>query len=245
MLPVKLIVCDMAGTTVQDNREVEAVFFEAIRQTGLQVQSHEVNAMMGWSKIKVFEALWEKQIGKADAKYQEYVKQSYRLFTQLLEQHYLNMPVEPTEGALELFRFCRTQNIKIALTTGFYREVTDIILSRLGWNIGLNEDYVAENDSAVIDCSISSSDVTDGRPAPDMIFLAMKKLGIAVPEEVVNIGDTPSDLESGNRAGVWLSLGVSNGTHTYDELMALPNNGILPTVGHLIGVLKGVEASAL
>lgn len=239
MLSVKMIVCDMAGTTVRDNREVEHVFLEAIRNTGLQVEKGEVNAMMGWSKVKVFQTLWEKQLGNNHPQFDEKVAHSYQVFTQLLEQHYTTQEVQPTEGALELFSYCKEHGIRIALTTGFYRKVTDIILGKLGWLEGLNSDYLATSENAIIDCSISSSDVPEGRPAPDMIQLAMKKLHIEDKSTVVNIGDTPSDLQSATSAGVKLSLGVANGTHTTEELQQLPNDGILPTVGHLINLLQG------
>jgi phosphonatase-like hydrolase len=241
MLSVKMIVCDMAGTTVRDNREVETVFLKAIRHTGLQVEQGEVNAMMGWSKVKVFQTLWNKQVGKSHPQFDEKVAHSYQVFTQLLEEHYATQPVQPTEGAIELFHYCREQQIKIALTTGFYRKVTDIILGKLGWLEGLNNEYVATSENAIIDCSVSSSDVQEGRPAPDMIQLAMKKLHIEDPATVINIGDTPSDLQSATSAGVRLSLGVANGTHTTEELQQLPNDGILPTVGHLINLLQGTR----
>ncbi|SIT15506.1 phosphonatase-like hydrolase [Filimonas lacunae] len=228
----------MAGTSVRDDREVEMVFLNAIKNTGLHADEKEVNAMMGWSKIKVFQTLWAKALGERHPAFAEKVNESYQVFTELLEHHYRTADLAPTVGALELFAFCKQNGIKVALTTGFYRKVTDIILERLGWMQGLNADYLAESADAIIDCSVSSSDVAEGRPAPDMIFLAMKKLNITQASEVINIGDTPSDLLSGKSAGVKLALGVANGTHTYEELNALPNDGILPTVGHLIELLK-------
>jgi phosphoglycolate phosphatase-like HAD superfamily hydrolase len=70
-----------------------------------------------------------------------------------------------------------------------------------------------------------------------MIFLAMEKLGITDPKAVINIGDTPSDLEAGLRAGVRLSLAVSNGTHSREELEQHPHDGILESLHALIPVL--------
>ncbi len=40
-------------------------------------------------------------------------------------------------------------------------------------------------------------DVPNGRPAPDMILLAMKLTGVDDPAQVANVGDTTLDLESG------------------------------------------------
>jgi phosphonatase-like hydrolase len=235
--PIQLVTFDMAGTTIRDNNEVASCFFKAIETTGLTATPAEVNAMMGWSKRKVFETLWTAQLGAGHPAYATGVESSYQAFTSLLEAHYRTQPIVPAEGALEVFAWCRQHGIKIALNTGFYRVVTDIILERLGWLKGLNEQYIATDDTAIIDCSIASSDVTEGRPAPDMIFLAMEKLGITDPKAVINIGDTPSDLEAGLRAGVKLSLAVANGTHSRSALEQHPHDGILESLHALIPVL--------
>ena len=55
------------------------------------------------------------------------VDTSYAAFRRILEDHYLAEPVKPTEGCLECFGWLHDRGIKIALTTGFYRRVTDII----------------------------------------------------------------------------------------------------------------------
>ena len=47
MSEIKLIVFDMAGTTVRDENEVLHCFFEAANQTGLVADAEKVNAMMG------------------------------------------------------------------------------------------------------------------------------------------------------------------------------------------------------
>jgi phosphoglycolate phosphatase-like HAD superfamily hydrolase len=113
--------------------------------------------------------------------------------------------------------------VKIALTTGFYREVVDIILGRLGW-LYPNSPFTKGN--FILDWSMAGDEVAQGRPAPDMIFECMKNLNIQSPLDVINIGDTPSDLESGKRAGVRFSFGLTNGTHTREQLDSIPNDGL-------------------
>ena len=143
MSSIKLVVCDMAGTTVKDEREVEQCFFEAAEKTGLQASSEKVVAMMGLPKKVVFQTLWEDQIGLEHPDYLKNVEGSFIAFKYILETHYRTQSVASTEGCLELFNWLKSQDIKIALTTGFYREVTDIILERLGWNQGLNLERIS------------------------------------------------------------------------------------------------------
>jgi phosphoglycolate phosphatase-like HAD superfamily hydrolase len=159
MKKIKLVVFDMAGTTVSDKNEVEKCFVEAAESTGLAYNVEEIISMMGWSKRLVFETLWKKNLPDGD---ENLIRQktdvSYQRFKEVLENHYRTQPVLPSDGTPELFRFLKSKGIKIALTTGFYREVTDIILNRLGWDKGLNADYVGDSTSH-IDVSVASDQV--------------------------------------------------------------------------------------
>ncbi len=96
----------------------------------------------------------------------------------------------------------------------------------------LNSNYIGLPGS-FIDHSIAGDEVEFGRPAPNMIFKTMERLHVDDANMVVNIGDTPSDLESGRNAGCALSLGVTNGTHSHEQLAALPNDGLLRHLGEL------------
>ncbi len=231
MSPIQLVVFDMAGTTVKDENEVYDCFMQAADKSGLVADGELLNAMMGWSKKLVFQTLWSKQIGKEHPDCKAKVEASYTNFKQVLENHYRTQPVQPTEGCLKLFAWLKSQDIKIALNTGFYREVTDIILQRLGWDKGLDSNYVGSSES-IIQASVTPSEIynNEGRPAPYMIQKAMYKLGVKDPQQVVVIGDTPSDLQAGINASCLWSLGVTNGTHTREQLENHPNQGLLDSL---------------
>ncbi|MGK7948912.1 MAG: HAD family hydrolase [Xenococcaceae cyanobacterium] len=178
--------------------------------------------------------LWAEQIGKEHPDFETLVEASYSEFKQVLENHYRTQPVHPTEGCLDLFAWLKSQNIKIALNTGFYREVTDIILQRLGWDKGLNSNYVGSSES-IIQASVTPSEIynNEGRPAPYMIQKAMYKLGIKDPQKVIAIGDTPSDLQAGINANCFWSLGVTNGTHIREQLENYSNHGLIDSIDQL------------
>ncbi|WP_324670550.1 HAD family hydrolase [Hymenobacter sp. GOD-10R] len=233
MAPLQLIVLDMAGTTVRDLHEVEACFAQAAAATGLHASPERILAVQGQAKRAVFELLWQEQLGAAGANLLPVqVEYSYREFRDVLEAHYRTQEVVPTEGCLELFAFLKSQGIRIALTTGFYREVTDIILGRLGWDAGLDAQHKG-NAQSIIDLSIASDEVAEGRPAPLMIQKAMQVFGVTDLQHVWNVGDTPSDLESGRRAGCARSLGLTNGTHTREQLAPYPNEGLFASLMEL------------
>lgn len=233
---------DMAGTTVRDNNEVLLCFAEACKKEGIEADEKRLNALMGVSKLEVFHLLWREQLGEGTVSESitEKAEHSFQIFRNILENYYRTHPVEPTEGALEVFDWLRGHDIKIALNTGFYRVVTDIILNKLGWLAGLNAEYVGGIGST-IDFSISSDQVPQGRPAPYMIQKAMSVFGITDPKQVVKIGDTPVDLEEGRRAGCLLSLAVVNGTHSRAELEVLDNDGLLPSLIELPAFLEKLD----
>lgn len=244
MLPIELVVFDMAGTTVQDRHEVEMCFLEAASHTGLSVTPERVLALQGYSKIYVFELLWSEMIGEKHPDLKELVNNSYQVFCEILEHHYAVNNIFPTDGCIAMFEFLKQKNIKIALTTGFYRKVTNIILDKLGWFQGLDGQYLGD-ENTLIQVSIASDEVPKGRPEPYMIHKAMKMLGVNDSMKVINIGDTPSDLKSGIRAGCRKSLGVTNGTHTRQQLSLHRNDGLLNKVSDLKQFIKSIDYSSV
>lgn len=232
MQPIELVVFDMAGTTVTDQHEVERCFAQAAAETGLLVSEERILAMQGLAKRYVFETLWKEQLGELHPDVPRQTDTSYAIFRGILENHYRVNGATPTEGCLETFAYLHERGIAVALTTGFYRFVTDIILDKLGWLAGLNEQRVG-GPGSLIQVSIASDEVERGRPYPYMIERAMHLVGVTNPKAVINIGDTPSDLLSGRAANVALNLGVTNGTHTRDQLDAYPHDYLLGSLTEL------------
>jgi len=243
-LPIRLIMFDMAGTTVRDNNEVLKCFAETCALEGIEASTDRLNALMGVSKLEVFQLLWREQLGAETPVEQIAARssQSFQRLRDILEQYYHQHPVEPTEGALEVFEWLRERDIKIALNTGFYRAVTNIILNKLGWLAGLDEHFVGRGVGSIINCSVASDEVPQGRPAPYMIQRAMHLLGVEYPEQVVKVGDTPVDLAEGRNAGCRASLAVVNGTHSRESLEILDNDGLL---GSLRDLPEWLERNAL
>lgn len=236
---IKLAVFDMAGTTVIDRDEVLACFREACLQDGLKFPDERLNALMGVSKLEVFVTLWREQLGTESTQevIMAHADRTFLVFKDILETYYRNNPVEPVAGATELFLWLRERGVKIALNTGFYRGVTDIILQKLGWNRGLNAQYIGGPD-AVVDYSITSDEVPAGRPQPFMIQKAMAVFGIEDPKQVLKVGDTPVDLQEGRNANVAFNLAVLDGTHNRAQLEVFEHDALLPSLADVRAFLE-------
>lgn len=229
---ISAVVFDMSGTTLTDFGEVEDCFYQAITDSGLQVSRERINSMMGWSKIRVFETIWKEELDPDHPELTEKVQSSFARFREILEGYYHTERVELSPGTAETWEWLRREGVQIVLTTGFYREVADIILDRLNILEELDESY-RNKGNAMIDLSITSDQVEQGRPAPDMIHKAMMMLKINDPVRVIKIGDTPSDLEAGRRASCYMSLAITNGSHTHEQLDACDHDGLIESMKEL------------
>jgi phosphoglycolate phosphatase-like HAD superfamily hydrolase len=57
-----------------------------------------------------------------------------------------------------------------------------------------------------------------------MILMAMEQMGITNCEEVAKVGDSIIDIEEGKNAGCALSIGITTGAHSFEQLQsAMPN----------------------
>jgi phosphoglycolate phosphatase-like HAD superfamily hydrolase len=103
--------------------------------------------------------------------------------------------------------------------------VTDGILSSAGWQ-------------GVFAANVCSDDVTVGRPSPYMIFRAMEASGIGDVQEVLNVGDTPLDIQAGKRAGVRGVIGVLSGIHKEARLQQESPTHVILSVADLPALIE-------
>jgi phosphonatase-like hydrolase len=214
---IELVVFDMAGTTVFDGDAVNAAFRGALKTHGIEVDSNLIDSVMGFYKPDAIRILLEAS-GRPPSPRD--IDTLHEEFISLMKEYYETSPdVREIPGAEAVFRTLHRANIKIALNTGFSRDIAAILLHRLGWD-----------DPDIVDATITSDEVPNGRPAPDMIQALMAKLGVDDPQKVAKIGDTMVDLQEGSNAGCLLNIGVTSGSYTREELEKYPHTHILPSI---------------
>jgi len=224
-MPITVACLDMAGTTVADDGSVIAAFSAAVEQFGLPEGTQGygdaltyVRQTMGRSKIEVFRHILgaEDAAQEANAAFEEHYARSVR-----------GGDVEPLPGATETFAALRAAGIKVCLATGFSPATRDALLDALGWR-------------PLVDLVLSPADVGRGRPWPDLPLTALLRLGGGAVGELAVAGDTPSDVESGLRAGAGLVAGVLTGSSTREELEQAKAPVILDTIADLIPLVGAV-----
>jgi len=228
----KLVVFDLSGTTVEDDNAVAKSLHQAAIEYGLQVPLCEFEKTIGTNKIHLYQyhlALSKGQtIGFEDferTKFPELEDEAMKIFERysVIMLDYYNHHVKAISGTEDVFKWLHANNIKIATDTGFHRDINNAIMTGLQW---LND--------GLIDLAVDV-ETTDGvgRPAPYMIFHAMKTLGIQSVHEVIKIGDTPADLLSGYNAGCVGNIGVLSGANNKATLLEYPHTHIINDITEL------------
>jgi phosphonatase-like hydrolase len=222
---VKLVVFDLAGTTVHDSGGVNGCLRAVLQEAGLLVSSAAVNEVMGLPKREALSKLIEPSAQRDELLPR--LEQLHQQFVARMICFYAGDPsVHEIPGSSNTFAALRKAGVKVALNTGFSRDIVQVILQRLGWFEG-----------TVIDASVASDEVARGRPHPDMIRSLMARLGIQDSRMVAKVGDTPADLQEGVNAGCGLVIGVTEGTHSRAQLERYPHTLLIATVADLPAVL--------
>jgi phosphonatase-like hydrolase len=222
---IELVVFDIAGTTVNDDESVNRCLRSSLAAAGLSVTAAQVNAVMGLPKPTAIAMLIEQfdptsvLRHQVDAIHNDFVSRSIEFFK-------TDRSVYEVVGATRVFEALQKSAIKVTLDTGFNRAITQVILDRLGWS-----------ESPLIDATICSDEVRQGRPHPDMIFALMARLGIEDARRVAKVGDTPADLQEGASAGCALVVGVTSGTHGRHELLPFHHTHLIESIADFPGLL--------
>jgi phosphoglycolate phosphatase len=216
--PIAIACLDMAGTTVRDDGTVLAAFDAAIGEAGRGKGTPEyeaaleiVRATMGTSKIEVFRRILgdERAAARANAAFEEHYAAAVRAGR-----------VAAMDGAVAAIERLRSAGIRVCLLTGFSPATRDAIIDALGWQ-------------ELADLALSPADAGRGRPFPDLPLTALLRLGGGAVSELAVVGDTPSDIESGLRAGAGLVAGVLTGSSTREQLDAAGTPVVLDSIAGL------------
>jgi len=221
---IKMVVFDMAGTTVDENNLVYKTLRKIINAAGFNFSLEQVLAEgAGKEKRAAIKDILALAGSQSD---DSLVNRIYDSFVSELAIAYDNFDIKPQPGAEEVFKYLKEKEILVVLNTGYNQDTADSILQKLDWQIGLQ-----------IDELITASNVTNNRPYPDMIWLAMKEFRITDSNEVVKVGDSIIDIEEGKNAGCGLSIGITTGAHTYQQLASANPNAIINNLGELLPLL--------
>lgn len=219
---LKALVLDWAGTTVDFGSLAPARTIQRVFEgVGVPLSEEEVRRDMGLAKKDHIACIlsmprvrdaWRAVRGnpptpdEADVLYEMFIP----LQLSCLAEYSALIP-----GVAESAQRFRKRGLKIGSTTGYTREMLDLLVetsAKAGYKP---------------DCNISPEDVGSSRPDPFMLYENAVRLQVYPMAGIAKVGDTPADIHEGLNAGAW-SIGVAATGNavglSYEEFQALPAN---------------------
>lgn len=225
MTDIKLVVFDMAGTTVNENNLVYKTVQKVINQEGFSISLDEVlQHGAGKEKHKAITDVLTACTTNIDIAM--IADKAFGNFKTTLETAYDEAQISTFDGMQDFFDTLRKHDIKIVLNTGYDSKTANKLLEKLNWKVG-NQ----------IDALITSDDVINGRPNPDMIQMAMSKFGITDPAQVLKAGDSEIDIMEGKNSGCAITVGVLSGAQNREQLQVANPDYILNNVMEIESIL--------
>lgn len=222
MKNIELLVLDMAGTTIDENNVVYKTLADAVNDYGYTVSLDKVlSTCAGMEKLEAITSLLKEINGN-----EEDAPAIFENFSDQLKASYRNLEVKPINGTENFLLTMKARNKKIVLNTGYTAEIAHQLLHKLNWKENIH-----------FDALITADDVSESRPSPEMIHLAMKKFNITEADKVLKAGDSVIDIEEGKNAGCGLTIAVLSGAQKRTELEKAEPDYILNTISEAENIL--------
>ncbi|MCE6990867.1 HAD-IA family hydrolase [Dyadobacter sp. CY323] len=231
-MSIELVVFDMAGTTVKDKNFVGIAFQEAMKSEGYEIAIADINPLMGYEKPLAIRMMLEVRESDKTKITKDLVGRIHTRFVNgMIDFYKTTREIGPLPHVEETFDMLRAEGIKIALNTGFSRDIADVIIARLGWE-------------SKIDLLVASDEVPYGRPYPDMIHKIMQELGVGSAQNIAKVGDTEVDINEGINAGCKYVIAVTTGAFTREELVPFKPTHIIDDIADVVGIISSNHAFA-
>lgn len=196
--PLQAVILDWAGTTMDFGCLAPAVVFRAVyKQFGVEITMEQAREPMGAHKrvhiaqiaaMEPVRAKWREVHGAYPG--DDDVERMFQAFVPA-QLKVLADYADLIPGCLEAIAAFRARGLKIGSTTGYTREMMDLLQAE------------AAKRGYTPDATVCATDVPAGRPAPWMCLMNAQHLGIYPMESIVKIGDTLPDVYEGLNAGMW------------------------------------------
>lgn len=212
----RAVILDMDGTLVDSSEAHLKAWAMAAEVLGVEVSEARIRSEFGKSSIDMAKAFLPRSRMSDASKFA-------RLKDRIFMERCLGL-VKPIAGALEVLMRFREMGLRSAVASSNPRMLIVEVLSRTGL-------------MPYVDVVVGSEDVERGKPHPDMVAEAVRRLGVK-PCEAVYVGDTVYDIEAGRAAGVF-TVAVLTGDSSRDELENAGPCMVLEDLKALLRFLRG------
>lgn len=217
---IHLAIFDMAGTVVNEDNVVYKTLQKAINKKGYDLTlAFVLEHGAGKEKHQAIKDILKAIDVDPSSEPSEPI---FEDFKHLLDQAYETLHVSSFNGVEETLAHLRSSSIKIALNTGYNSKIANLLLQKMNWVKGTHYDVL-----------ITADDVSKGRPHPAMIERAMELLQVNNASKVLKAGDSIIDIQEGKNAGCGVTIGVTTGAHTAEQLQSADPTYVLSSLTEL------------
>ena len=216
---LEVVIFDVDGTLVDTNYLHAVTWWEAFRQRGHPVDMADVHHAIGMGSDRLIdELLPDDRDRDGDDVIAAAHSALYAVYWTRLRAF---------DGAADLLRACAKRGLKVVLASS----ASERELAALRTTIDADD---------VIALATSSDDAGQSKPAPDIVQVALDRVGVAA-DRAVFVGDTVWDVKAAERAGL-PCIAVRTGGIGRDELSEAGAVGIYDSVAHLLADLGRSDA---
>jgi HAD superfamily hydrolase (TIGR01509 family) len=206
-----IAVLDVDGTLIDSNYQHALAWYRALRSVGETFPVWRLHRLIGMGGDQLVSAIGgdelEERVGdEARSRQKEEVDR-------LLDE------MAPLPGARDLLLAIKERGHRLVLASSGQPEHVDAFLDKL-------------DARDIADDWTSSGDVEASKPAPDLLQVALEKLGAPQDASSVMIGDSVWDVEAAKKAGM-PALVVRSGGFGDDELRSAGAIALFDTPGDL------------
>ena len=181
MAELKGLLFDMDGTLVDNLAYHFAAFAEYAKREGFDLLEPVTLKHNGMHSNQIFPMVL------GEAKVAEYGIDRLNREKEEVYRDMYRSKITPIAGLMELLQAAKKAGVKCAIGSSGCRENVEMIVEGLGI-------------TDLIDASISGSDVTHGKPHPEIFIMAYEALGLKA-EECVVVEDAVNGIVAGVAAG--------------------------------------------
>ena len=215
----RIAVLDVDGTLVDSNYQHAMAWYRALRSLDETFPIWRIHRLIGMGGDKLVTSLGGEEL---EARIGEEARER-----QGKEVDALLDEIAPLPGARDLLVAIKERGHRLVLASSGQQRHVDFAL-----------DLLDARDLA--DAWTSSADADETKPAPDLLQVALEKLGAARDAPSVMVGDTPFDVEAARKAGM-PAMVVRSGGFGDDELREAGAVAIFDTPADLAADLDDTD----
>jgi HAD superfamily hydrolase (TIGR01509 family) len=209
------VIFDVDGTLVDSNWHHTLAWWQACHQHGVEATAQRLHGLVGMGGDEFLQALVGEVRPELKAAHDR-------------EMDRWNPDVQPLRGARELILALHGLGTPMAVASSGDAAAVRQLLGKV------------LDDVSIIGTLVTSDDVDSTKPAPDLVAVAVERLGLP-PEQVVMVGDTGWDAIAAQRCGVRCVAVLTGGWCEAD----LRDAGAIEVYPDLAALLDGLQSSPL